>query len=218
MHRGRFTSLLRRLRPAGLLALAALTAGCQALAAPFLMWGPEPTRTILAEYPYLKGERIAVAVWADHETIFEFPNVQLELSSFVARAIEQHVKDVKLVHPREVVDFQNRNRDWDRLPAARIAERLGADRLILIELGQYTTRDPGSEHLLRGHIAAAVRVYTASAGEGVSPAYRTEVSIAHPPDGPGAWGQSETIIRRETMEVFAEELAKKFYDHKVKVR
>ena len=126
----RVTKLLRRLCSALLPGLAALVVGCQALAIPFLMWGREPTRTETAEYPYLKGERIAVAVWADHETIFEFPNVQLELSSFVARAIEQNVKDAKLVHPREVLDFQNRNRDWDRLPAARLAERLRASRPI----------------------------------------------------------------------------------------
>lgn len=195
-------------------ALAAL-AGCKLIAAPFLMWGEEPTRLAQAEYPYLSGKRVAIAVWADGNTRFEFPHVQLEVAAHVETQLRKSVPNITLIPARDVVDLQNKDARWDELPPAQLAARLDADRLILIELSEYATREPESPQLYRGRVAAAVKVY--QAGEtNTAPAYSTDVRASHPPDGPASWGVSEDSIRRAAMEAFANELAGKFHDRKVK--
>lgn len=202
---------------AALLGLASLCAGCQALAAPFLMWGAEPTRSVPAEYPYLAGKRVAAVVWVESETLFEFPNVQYELGEFVRDAITRNVKGVLLTPTRKVRDYQMREVNWDRVHPAELGKVLGADRVLVIELTQYTTREPDSPHLYRGRIHASVKVYDSSA-PGSPPVYKTQIETAYPPDSPGQWGANDAAVRRGAMESFADELARRFYDHKVKIR
>jgi hypothetical protein len=203
--------------PAILLLVAGAVIGCRALAAPWLMWGPEPTRSVPAEYPYLAGKKVCVFVWAEMDTIFVFPHVQLEVAEHVAYAMQGKVEGISFIPNRNVNKLQRREPDWDRTDPAVLGKRFGADRTLMIELTQYSTREPDSPHLYRGRMAANVKVYDTAYPQ-ATPAYKTVIEIAYPPDSVGQWGSSDDSIRLATMRLFAEELAGKFYDRKVKVR
>ncbi len=198
-------------------ALAVACIGCKAMAAPWLMWAPEPTRSIPAEYPYLEDKKVCILVWADRDTLFEYPFVQLELSEHVAAPLRTNVRGISVLPNRGVVEMQRRDPDWDRIPPGRLGARLGADRVIMIELTLYTTREPESTHLYRGHIAANIKVYDTGYPDS-PPAFRTNLETAYPPDSPGQWGADDRAIRKAAMEAFADDLARKFYSHKVKVQ
>ncbi len=195
--------------------LLLVCSGCHAIAFTTLMWGKEPTKTIKAEYPYLKGKTAAILVRAEWETLFEYEQVQLEVADHVRVALESNIPGVEVVPPRQVVDYQRRSPDWERHDPARIGQRFDAERLIEIDLTQYTTREPESPHLYRGHIAAVVSVYN-TAYPNSEPAYVTEVRTVYPKDSPGQWGTSDSAIRLATMEAFAQEVAGRFYDRTVK--
>lgn len=220
---GALVETFRRRRPgrsAALLILPALvvsSAGCQSLAIPFLLWGPEPTRTIPAEYPYLEGRKVAIVVWADRDTLFEYPFVQLEVSEHVSVPLKANVRGISIIPNRTVVELQKRDPDWDRIPPARLGARLGADRVVLVELTLYTTREPEATHLYRGRISANVKVYDTAYPDS-APTYRTTIETVYPPDSPGQWGTDDRAIRKAMMESFANDLARKFYEHKVKLR
>lgn len=199
-----------------LLVLCTILGGCRALATPWILTGEEPTRRVRAEFPHLKGKKIAIVVWADSDTRFEYPFVRLELSEHIKSELESRIDNVTFCSNRQVVALQDRDPDWDRRPPARLGEQLGADRVLSVEVSQYTMREPESRHLLRGRIAAQVMVYDAtrpSAGY----LYKTEISVVHPDKSDGRWGNNEAAIRRETMEAFAHALVKRFYDHDEKV-
>jgi hypothetical protein len=200
-----------------LLLLLAISGGCRLFAIPWLMWGQEPTKEVPAEYPYLQGEKVCVVVWADSETLFEYPWVQLEVSEHVAEAIKPNVRGVTFIPNRNVVELQRREPDWDRDDPALIGARFGADRVLMIELTQYTTREPESPHLYRGRIAGNVKVYDTDYRNS-APTFKTSVEVAYPPDSVGKWGTDDQAIRKATMEAFATELAGKFYDRRVKVK
>lgn len=187
------------------------------MAAPFLMWGPEPTKTIVAEYPYLQGKKTCILVWADRDTLFEYPHVQLEVSEHLAMPLKTNVRGISILPNENITDMQKREPDWDRVAPARLGARLGADRVLMVELTQYSTREPESTHLFRGRISANVKVYDTDHPD-AAPAYRTTVETAYPKDSHGQWGTDDRQIRKGAMEAFADEVARKFYDHKVKVR
>jgi hypothetical protein len=191
--------------------------GCKLAAAPFLMWGPEPTKEVPAEYPYLQGKKVCLLVWADSETLFEYPWVRLEVSEHVAQAMQANVKGVSFVSNRNVVDLQRRDLDWDRRDPAVLGKRFAADRVLMLELTQYTTREPESPHLYRGRIAANVKVYD-TAYPGSAAAFKTSVETVYPPESVGQWGTDDQAIRQATMEAFAVEVAGKFYNRRVRVR
>jgi len=203
--------------PAALAALAGLVVGCRLLAAPWLLWGPEPTRTVPAEYPYLAGKKICVFVWAEMDTLFVYPHVQLEVAEHVTYAMQGKVPGASFIPNRKVQELQRREPNWDRADPAVLGKRFGAERVLMIELTQYGTREPDSPHLYRGRMSANVKVYDTGYPK-AAPAYKTVVETVYPPNSVGQWGSSENSIRLATMQLFAEELAGKFYDRKVKVR
>ncbi|MCK4341150.1 MAG: hypothetical protein KAY37_05430 [Phycisphaerae bacterium] len=200
-----------------LLPLAAGIAGCEAFAFGALMWGKEPTKNVAAEYPYLADKKVCLLVRAEMETLFEYPQVQWEVADHVRVTLEGSVRGLTTVDPRRVVDFQRRTADWEKMDPAGIGKRFGADRLLEIDLTQYTTREPESPHLYRGHISALVSVYNTDYPNS-EPAYSKEVQTVYPPNSPGEWGTGDRAIRRATLEAFAQDVAGRFYDRKVKVK
>ncbi|MEW6250059.1 MAG: hypothetical protein AB1716_05385 [Planctomycetota bacterium] len=196
---------------AGLLLLSAgMSAGCKALV---LLTG-DPDREIKAEYPYLGGKTVCLLVRTDLETESAYPFVRYELADHVRVELESKIARVKVVDPRKVTDFQRGEPNWETMDPADLGKRFGADRVIEIDVTQYTTREPESEYLYRAHIAAGVRVYYTEYPKSL-PTYKTEVRVAYPETG-AQWALEEAAVRQACMELFAVKVAGKFYDHKVR--
>lgn len=212
---------MKRTHPAIRIAFSALLlipllAGCRYLAAPFLLWGEEPTKKVEAKYPYLDGKKICILVWAEQDTLFEYPNVRYEVAEWIGTELAT-LKGTTIVPNRSVVDFQGRELDWDRMNPAMIGARFKADRVLAVELTQYTTREPDSPHLYRGHIAANVKVYDCGQTD-AGPTYRTQVTTAFPPNGTSEWGTDDRGIRKDTMAQFAVDVVNNFRDRVEKVK
>lgn len=211
----------RALQICGLILLAAglvAATGCQLIAAPFLMWGPEATKDVPAEYPHLHDKEVCLVVWCDPDTLFEYPNVRFEVSEYVAYAMKAAgIKGLSFVSNRQVTDLQAREPKWEKEPPGRLGAKFHADRVLTIELTQYTMREPDNPHLYRGHISANLRVYDCNSPD-ARWQWQGSTEIAYPPDSVGQWGSDERTIRRAAMELFASEVAGKFYDRKIKVK
>jgi hypothetical protein len=185
--------------------------GCQQMMASMAaMWGRESTRKVPAEYTRLEGQRICIVVWAEMDTLFEYPHVQYEISEHVRAAIDGRVKGASFVPSRDVVDFQRQNADWDRMDPAEIGRRFAAERVLSIELTRYTTREPDSPHLYRGRISANVSITDPSGG---ASARLKDVETVHPPDAPAAYGVDDAAVRLATMAEFGRAVGQKFYEH-----
>ncbi len=207
------------LAPAAALLMLAVfpLAGCRLIAAPFLAWGQEQTKPVPAEYPYLAGRKICILVWAEQFTLFEYPHVQLDVSEHVRVALEGAVQGLTVIPNRQVVDYQTRDPNWETRGPARIGARFGADRVLMIELTQYTTREPGSPHLYRGYMGANIKVYDTGSPD-AEPAYKTTLETVYPPDSMGTYGTDDRTIRASLMRAFGAELAGKFHDRREKVK
>ncbi len=195
--------------------LAAASGGCNYVKAMAYLFGEQQTKTVPAAYPYLTNEKVAIVVRADMETLFEYPHVQWELADHIRVALEANVKGVTVIDPRKVVDVQRRNGDWQRRDPALLGQDFGADKLLEIDLTQYTTREPDSPHLYRGHIIAAINVYN-TAYPNSEPAFKLDAKAVFPEGATASLGMGDREVRRGVMEAFAQEVANKFYERKVK--
>lgn len=204
-------------RVSWLVALTGMVTGCNLFRGAVLLMGPEQTRKVPAEYPHLAGKKACVIVWAEPYTLFDHPNVQLELAEHVRVALEGTVAGLSCVPSRQIVDYQYSHPDWDRESPGRLGNRFGVERVVLLELTEYTTREPESQHLKRAHIAANVKVYD-TAYPDAEPVYKTAIETVYPPDGPAPYGVNEPSLRRTGMEAFAAQLAGKFYERREKVK
>lgn len=196
-------------------ALASGSIGCQAIATGMMLWMDEPTKTVKAEYPFLVDKKVAILVRADNAALFEYPHVRWEVADHLRAALQSNVPGIKVQDPREIADYQRNSDNWEQEDPATLGARFNGQRLIDVELTQYTTRQPESPHLYRGHITALVKVYNTEYPNS-NPAWQAEVQTIFPPNSPGQWGTGDRAIRYDTMAAFAEEVAGKFYDRKVK--
>jgi hypothetical protein len=200
-----------------LVACPAVVAGCEAMALPFLLWGDAPTKQVEAEYPYLPGKKVCLLVWAEPETLFAYPDVQYELSQHIIHAMKSPLPNVSFIPSKEVIALQKRDARWDRSDPAELGSRFGADRTLVVNVSQYSTREPDSPHLYRGRIFAEIRVYDCAYRDR-EPNYKGTIQTVYPEDSPGKWGSNDRTVRKAAMEAFGEDVARKFYDHKVKVK
>lgn len=207
----RFTPLL--------LLASALLGGCNLLAFPLYVFAPpEKEVTIAPEYAGLADSTVAVVVYADMDTMYEYPRVREDLSQVVAVMLRRNVENVTVIDPGRVVRYQDDTIDWESLPIQSVGRRLGADKVLYISLGEYSMREAGSISLARGRIRAHVSVYDCTLEPGVDPVQwrQRNVTVLFPEEGPaGIAGQNDRNLQIQTHVLFAEKVARYFYEHKL---
>jgi hypothetical protein len=202
-----------------LLAAAAVT-GCEPMAYFLYVWWPGAReKKVKAEFAGLPGKNVVIVVYCDRRVQYEYPNVCLSLSSAAASQLAGNVKDVSVVDPRRVVKYQDGNIYWDEMDKTQLGKAFGADFVLFLSLVEYSTREPGSLNLYRGRIHAQASLYQTSLPEREARVWRGQaIRVVYPEDDPtGLLRESDRFVRDKTEAIFADRLAKKFYDHKVPI-
>jgi hypothetical protein len=208
-------SNMRRRRTAAVAIGLAVTAcglvsGCNWLVPLTLM--QEHKRKIPPEFNRLESKRALVLVWAEPETLFDYPRVRLDLASYVSDKIATEVKDVTMISPRKVEDYIQRTLTADAEPR-RIGSEFDAEVVIYIELLQFQIRDPQVPDLVQARIGASVVVYDLTADVDEPRQFELTPVRVTVPEGRGILMTRANVIqvRREAYVQFAEVVARKFY-------
>jgi len=152
------------------------------------------------------------------EIEWKYPYADLDLALAAAQAVGNHVEGVQLVDPEQVDRFVQQEPDWFSLPISEIAERFEAQAVVYLDLYQFNLAELDSVNLLRGRAGAQLYVYDMQAAKPDKPCYESEINVVYPEHVPLAMGDSsQQRVRRETIAQFTQQLAWKFYDHKVKI-
>ena len=213
----------RRWRNVGLvvcIVLAGLTAGGCALGNLYAwMFAPRhPKETIKAAYP-LESDRLVIVVYAGSDILFSDPTMPVEISRDLVNEILRTLPDkVKaIVHPVEVMRWQESNLEWPNMPLVEIAKTFKADTLLYLEIERYTLLEEQSANLLRGRVRAHLQVVKVGADR--NPAFDTPIETVWPEDDPvGEEERSVQVVRNCTNFVFSHDVINKFHDYEVEVK
>ncbi len=203
-----------------LLAAVVVVPGCNIISVPFVLFSPDPTKKVAAEFAQIKGKRVCILVWAEQATLYEYPRVQLESADHIRYFLkEKFGKDVDIVSPTEVDRYMQSHPDWATEHPARLGRHFKADLVMMVELMEFSTREPGSPGLFRGRVRARVTMYELTKGEDQPRGIALKpAEVAYPPDKPvGVLRADDRTIRAETYKEFGRIVAEKFYDHEVKL-
>ena len=201
-----------------LLVVLPLVASCNLLT-PLIFVG-EHTKKILPEFDKLPGTRVAVLVWTEPATLFDYPHTRFELATYVGDKLHTEMNHRKLgtrvVDPRDVEDFIQKQPDAQIDPYA-VGRELDADYVIFIELLEFQIRDPEEPQFLRGRIHASVAVHDVRADPDRRRRFElTPVDCLYPDAQPVLLSRTNApLIREATYRKFAELVARKFYEHNV---
>lgn len=209
-----------RVLPWLLLGLTPVAASCNLLV-PAVFIG-EHRKKVSAEFDKLQNRRVAVMVWTDPSTLFDYPYARYELASYVRDKLfgemTRRKLAVDLVEADAVEDYLQRN-VADRIDPYAVGEEFDADYVVYLEVLKFQVRDPDQPQFLRGEIHASVAVHDMRADPDENRRYElTPVRCVYP-EGPPILldATNSPLVREATYRKFAEEVARKFYEHTVEL-
>jgi hypothetical protein len=207
----------QRLFAAVLLGAMLASAGCAAanLAAAI---GNEIERNkkieVLAAYDGLESRTVAVLVHADASTLYQFPRLYNDLLANVALRIQSNVRGVSVLAPATVFQWQYETPAWMTLPYGQIAEELGVDRVVIIDVYEFRLNPPGNQYMWEGVAAANIGVIERDGADPDAFADTFDVRVAFPTEeGVTRENASGSAIQTGLMTKFVQKCAWLFFDH-----
>jgi len=205
-----------------MLSVALLSGGCGSdlgrLWAYYLFGGNQ--RSVEAEFEGLEDKKVAVVIYTDQRTQYEFPDLNLTLSSAISGRIEDNVDGVEIIPPTKIARFQDENIYWDEMDKTELGKALGADYIVFVPLEEFSTRLPDSAYLYRGRVTCQPTVHDVSKPLRQSRVHEFEkIRVVYPEHEPaGLATDNDRQIRAKTEQIFADRVAWKFYDHDEEIK
>lgn len=206
---------MTRCRPTSLLLLLVgifVLVGCKNLP------GQPDIIDVKGQYLDLENRSVAVVVSTSDYTEFNHPDARGNITREITRRIVSEIPEVTATNPDEILKWQDDNPYWNTRPPSAIIEQLGVDRLIMVEIGEYRTHEPGDKYVLRGVISASVNIVEAEAADPDNYGAAFSKTVLYPRSQDSKIGQaavSEEKIEMQTQLRFCEETAGLFYDHQI---
>jgi hypothetical protein len=169
---------------------------------------------VAAEYHGLENKSVAIVVYAAQATTDEFPKAREDISQFLALQMRLKMPTTRILNYQEIINWQDDTINWDGLTEKQIGQHFSVDRVLYVELLDYSTRMGGGYGDLQGHLRANCKIFEVDA-PGNAPSWTALMDTTWPHGHPlEASRTSETTVRKRTLEIFAEDVTNKFYDHK----
>ncbi|MEM1213992.1 MAG: hypothetical protein AAGI68_17035 [Planctomycetota bacterium] len=176
--------------------------------------------TVPPRYTDLAGKSVAVMVAADPTIDQRHPKARENIMGAVSRSIVSQVEGARVVNPRDLVQYQDDNPTWTTVTPSILISALNVDRLILIDLAEYRTTEPGDRTTKRGVINGAVSVYEAEAADPDEMAVSVPVAVQYPRLAQtkiGRFNASDSSIELATVKEFTLRAGGVFFEHQIEV-
>ncbi len=159
----------------------------------------------------LEGKTVAVVCREIGTSSFENAHVPANLAEAVAALLQQNVKHIKIIDPREVANWTDNNSNRDQ-SYAEIGKNLDADVVVGIDLEDFRLRDGPT--LYRGKAQVTLRVVDLKDPEmGESHWSKRIPQVQYPWLTPVPADVELAQFRREFIGELAKQIARKFYAH-----
>jgi len=204
------------LLPALVLTLILTASGCGPVM--YFLWPFGRTVTIDAEFEGIENRTVAVVIFANETTQFEYPWAALNLSAMTSAALRNNVKGVTTIDPHQITAYQEKNIHWAAMDKTDLARVLKADYVLHVSLVEFTTAEEGFVDTLRGTVNGEIKLYDASKPESDACVYScSSVKVQFPKTPTVRNARNEANIRQIIMAKFSDKLAKKFYTYDIPI-
>ncbi len=198
-----------------LMVMLVSTAGCEL--AGVIASGIEEvgSHTVFAEYDGLEGRSFAVVVDVDRSILGRWPLIAGEIGTRVDAELSANTGASGHVPPSDVIRFQQTNPRWHLMDRGELAQALGGvDRIILIELYEFRTVEPGNRYVWNGLAAGSVAVLETDGPFPEEYAFQRPISVRFPDDtGRGPDEFSALQVASVLVQRFSQRVSWLFFDH-----
>ncbi len=199
--------------------MAIASSGCEIIAFPFFAYNEyQKTQSHIepAAYTGLDDQTFAVLVSGHRGLHADFPAVIPQITTQVAERLKTETKATGYVPAATMLRYQYENPGWSAQAFSEVAEELGVDRLVVVDVQEFRLNDPGNRYLYDGVAAATVAVIET---DGITPddiAFEFFVNVAFPDAGGyGPEDYSEQEVASVLMNRFVNRATWPFYDAEI---
>jgi hypothetical protein len=191
--------------------------GCSAA---YFLTDPNEAKAVKADYGKIGDKKVAVVVWADQITLDVDPQARKRVGKAVSYHLRSNLPRADFINAREIAKLQSDPyTDWESMTNGELCEKLECEVLIRVDLVEYTTRASNTPELRKGRVRATVNAFECGKAADLDPVYSIEVATTYPPNSVhGTAELDEAELLHETIDLFAQETARKFYDHDIKLQ
>lgn len=169
---------------------------------------------VLAEYEGLENRTVAVIVDADASVRFQFPTMTTTVAANIAYRIQTNVRGASLLAPATVAQWQYQTPAWTTLPYGQIADELGVERVVLVDIYEFRLNPPGNQYMWDGAAAANVSIIEREHPEPDAFAETFDIRVSFPGgEVRPRESMSPQIMLQGLMTRFVQEAAWLFYTH-----
>ena len=170
-----------------------------------------------AQYQGLEGKSFAVIFTAPRSIIAGHPSLMTRMTNSVTgRIVAQNelIAASGVVPGSSVRAFQESNPSWAAWPFGRVAEELGVERLIVVDIVEYRHVSSGNRYVWDGQFTVRVGVIAADSGYPDEFAWSKDLSVRYP-DGKGYTESDmrEQVVAANLQDRMANRISWLFYDH-----
>ncbi|MBI3834266.1 MAG: hypothetical protein HY287_08055 [Planctomycetes bacterium] len=178
----------------------------------------QPKRSVAAEFDKLGGSKVAILVWTDPSTYFDYPHVRFELATYVGDKLNaemaQRNRPVEIVDARDVEDYVQKVPDA-AIDPAKVGKQFNADYVVYLEITEFQIRDAQQPQFLRGKIRATVSVHDSHSTASMLRRFElTPVECVYPEKQSVLMTATNSpLVREAVYRKFAEYVSRKFYQY-----
>jgi hypothetical protein len=170
---------------------------------------------VKAQYYGLQNKTTAVLVTMDDHMLLEFRDADLRLDQAISQKIKSNVPGSVVLAPLQMIKFQRAHPRLAAIPYGQLLKELKADRLLLVDVFEYRTHDPGNPHQWQGVCSAGISVAAADAPDPDDLVFSTQVHVEYPKDAEiGMINSDSASIEAALQTGFSMQVSWLFHDHK----
>lgn len=175
------------------------------------------TTTYPADYDGLEGHAYAVVVSADRMIEADHPGITARLTQIIDRDLHANAGATAHIPPDRLISYLYANPSWQALPRGELGDRLGVDRLVVVELVEYRLHEPGNRYTWNGVASGIVEVYETDSALPDDPMYEHSIAVRFP-DKEGMLEEElpRNVVTSELSRRFGQRVAWLFFTHEEK--
>lgn len=200
-----------------LAAVAAVVSGCAGgalIGGMMQSYRESTTRTIEAEYLGLQGKTFAVVVSAPRLVEADFPGVSYEIARRMSQRLAEFAGASGFIPPDELQSYLYNNPAWPSKPLGELAEELGVERIVYVDLYDYHLNDTGNSYLWNGVAAGTLAVVESDSQFPDDYAFDRSIRVTFPDgDGYGPTDFNRAQVQSVLISRFIDRATWPFYTH-----
>lgn len=167
-----------------------------------------------AQYTGLVGKSYAVVVDADRLIEADHPGLVARVTDRINAALAQNAGAASHIPSPALLSYLLERPQWRILPRGELAEQLGVERLIVVELSEYALTEAGNQYLWAGVATGVVSVHEADGPFPDEAVFDRDIRVTFP-DSSGILREQipEAAVTSELSRRFCERSAWLFYEH-----